>query len=132
MLHSAKILRWLDGDTCEVDVNLIDLGFKIRMQDTVRVYGINAPEIHSTDPKEKAAGEAAKLFAEGLAPVGSTVEIQTAKANKEKFGRWLAVITIADGRDFAHDMIAAGHAKPYFGGPRGPDAPAEPTMPKGE
>lgn len=116
-LYDCRVLRWVDGDTVDLSV---DLGFGISINERVRVYGINAHEIHSKDSAEKNKGQIAAANAKVLAPVGTLVWATTHKANKEeeKFGRWLADIKLADGRDFAKAMIAAGDAVPYFGGPR--------------
>lgn len=107
------ILNWIDGDT--VDVN-VDLGFDLVLKRRVRVYGLNAPEIHSTDLEEKKAGLESKVYAEKLIPVGSVVKI--IDHGQEKFGRWLGTIEFGDHQDFAKTMIETGHGKAYFGGPR--------------
>jgi len=115
--YKAEVVKWIDGDTVEL---VIDLGFKLVIHTKARVYGINAPEVHSKDPEEKAAGLKALDFARQLAPTGSTIIARTHKATREeeKFGRWLADITLADGRPFAQTMIENHHAQPYFGGKR--------------
>ena len=114
--YKATIIRVIDGDSVEVTVNL---GFRIAFQQTVRVYAINAPETRSSDKLEKDRGLAAMWFAIGLLPIGSSVHIKSHKPDdKDKFGRWLAEITLPDGTDFATRMLEAGHAKPYFGGSR--------------
>lgn len=112
--YQAKILRWLDGDTCDVE---IDLGFSITIHKRVRVYGINTPEVHSANPVEKQAGLRAKQFAETLAAPGSVVEARTHKEGEDdKFGRYLAVLTLPGGEDFSELMLENGHAVAYFGG----------------
>ena len=115
--YACTIKGWVDGDTVDV---VIDLGFHIALAERVRVAGINSPEVHSKSPVEKSKGLAALDYAEHLAPAGSVLKIQTAKATKEteKFGRWLASIALADGRDFGAVMIHDGFAVPYGGGPR--------------
>ena len=115
--YVCKVLKWLDGDTLEVE---IDMGFEVYARKKVRVYGINAREVHSKDPNEKSMGIKATLFAQSIAPVSGYVLIKSHKANKEqeKFGRWLADIRLADGRDFATVMKDQGYAVPYFGGKR--------------
>lgn len=112
--HNCLLVAWLDGDTCDVK---IDLDFDIWLNMRIRVDGINSPEIHSKNPVEKKAGTLARSHAELLAPTQQTYLIETAKAGKEreKFGRWLAKITLKDGRDFAKAMIDAGQAKEYHG-----------------
>lgn len=112
--YACKIISWLDGDTADVE---IDLGFHIGLRERVRVDGINSPEIHSKDADEKRHGVEAKQAAEAYASPGTMVLIQTAKAGRfqEKFGRWLAKITLVDGTDFATRMIAGGFAKEYHG-----------------
>lgn len=112
--YRCTVRSWVDGDTLDVDV---DLGFYVTLRQRVRVDGINCPESRTRDKTERAAGMAAKGVAAGLIPLGSVVTIQTAKAARpsEKFGRWLATITLAGGQDFAAKMLELGHAKPYHG-----------------
>lgn len=111
--YRCTIVRWLDGDSCDVSV---DVGFSITLHMRIRVYGINCPEVHSRNLKEKAAGLAALSEAQKLCIAGSVVWIQSHKSTEsDKFGRWLAEITLTDGSDFATSMVAAGVAKLYFG-----------------
>jgi endonuclease YncB( thermonuclease family) len=113
-LYHAAIVRWIDGDTCAVEV---DLGFRIMLGVTVRIYGLDCAELHSRLPEERKRGLAAKAFAETLAGQGTLVTIQSYKVgdSTEKYGRWLATITLTDGSDFATRMIAAGHGDEYLG-----------------
>ena len=114
--YKCVVIRWLDGDTCNLDV---DLGFDIHLKQRVRVFGINAPEIHTKNKAEKKRGLDALAFAESLCPVNSTIEVKSHKSNdEEKFGRWLADIKLQNGSDFASAMIEGGHATAYFGGKR--------------
>lgn len=113
--YTAEIVRVIDGDTLEVELSL---GFHIKLRETVRVYGINCPETRSKDLIETAAGFAAKDFALNLLTgTGRDVTLKTVKSN-EKFGRYLATVTLCDGSDFGTLMIQHGHAKEYFGGKR--------------
>jgi len=111
--YQCFILEWVDGDTVRVQ---LDLGFHIFFIETVRINGIDAPE---KSGMTKVAGLAAKAKAIELCPPGSQVEIHTAKGKAaEKYGRYLASITLANGKDFAAEMIASGNAKAYDGGKR--------------
>ena len=116
-IYDALITRIVDGDTLEV---WVDVGLRIGKQETVRLYGVNCPEIHSKDPVEKERGEAAKAFVKSIMSAGTQVLIQSFKPDNpdEKFGRWLAKIMLADGTDLSQRLIEAKHAVPYFGGKR--------------
>jgi endonuclease YncB( thermonuclease family) len=98
----------VDGDTMNVGV---DLGMRIATETAVRVYGINAPELSTQ------AGRDAKLWAiqwfKTHCPDGKFI-IDTQKDSTEKYGRYLATITAPDGAVFNTDIVAAGHAVPYF------------------
>ena len=60
--YSCKILRVVDGDTVDVD---IDLGFGVWMhKERIRLYGIDTPESRTRDSVEKIFGfEAKKMVA---------------------------------------------------------------------
>lgn len=108
--YQAKILKVIDGDTLKVE---FDLGFHIKFSETVRLFGINAPELHGID---KDNGIKSKLRVEQLLPVGTMVEIETIKDEKEKYGRYLAKIHLADGTILNERLINEGLAKPFMVG----------------
>lgn len=117
--YSAKVLRVIDGDSVEADV---DLGFKIHQTMTLRLYGINAPELHAADPLP---GRTAQDFLKTLVE-GKDVTIRTHKDKTEKYGRMLAEIWVGilltglpnDLDSVNTKMIGNGFAVPYFGGKR--------------
>lgn len=110
--YRARIVSVYDADTVRAD---IDCGFGVVLKNqSLRVHGIDAPEL----PGE--AGTAARDAARALLPATLVVQIQTFKDAKEKYGRYLAKITLPDGTDLAAAMIAGGHAVPYFGGAKTP------------
>lgn len=125
--YAAQIVDVVDGDTVRMDV---DLGFSIRQRMMLRLYGINTPEVVGAS---KAAGLAAKDFlvtllsngTQGMAggpvcPIWRRVTIKTFKDKGDKYGRLLALVFIGDDPIPVNDkLIAAGHAKAYFGdGPK--------------
>ena len=65
----------------------------------VRVEGINALEL------SQRFGAEAKTFAESLVPLGTQVTLIARR--REKYGRFLAYITLPDGRDFSAEMLIA-------------------------
>jgi len=106
--YPATVVDWHDGDTCHLDV---DLGFGLVLGLSCRCYGINAPELHD------AGGREATDYARSLAPAGTTVRVLSHGWDKYG-GRFLGEITLPSAAPFGDAMIAAGHARPYFG--RGP------------
>lgn len=111
-LFTATIIDCVDGDTFDVT---IDLGFGISIKERVRVAGLNTPETRTRDLDEKRRGAEAKARAMQLLPVGSTVKAETIKTGTEKFGRYLAVIHLPDGRIYSEVMISEGHGVEYHG-----------------
>lgn len=112
--YKASVVKWVDGDTCDI---LVDLGFGVSIQQRVRLYGINTPETNSGNDDERSAGVEAKLYARSIAPATMVVKVKTVK-DKDKYGRFLAVMTNADGLNIAEKLIEQGYGKPYFGGAR--------------
>ena len=85
--YKCKILRVVDGDTVDVD---IDLGFGIWMhKERVRLLGIDTPESRTRDKEEKRFGLLSKQFVKDHYPVGSTAIHRTNKDKTRKFGRIL-------------------------------------------
>ncbi|MET9732008.1 thermonuclease family protein [Streptomyces sp. NPDC006458] len=114
--YPATVEAVVDADTLDVD---IDLGFGIHVRQRVRLLGLNTPE------KNTPAGRAASTWVTDWLtqhPTGLVVETQ----RKEKYGRWLATITAADGACLNTDLLATSHAAAYDGhGPRPIPAPKE-------
>lgn len=63
-VFSAKILRVVDGDTIEAD---LDLGFRVHYVAHLRIAGIDTPEMHDKDAEQRARAKAARKFTEDLA-----------------------------------------------------------------
>jgi len=121
--YKCKILRVVDGDTVDVD---IDLGFGVWLhRERVRVMGIDTPESRTRDKVEKAFGLAAKSHVKDMLPIGSIQILKTevdrsGEDAKGKFGRILGdfLLDQEDGtiKRLTEIMIEDGHAVPYFGG----------------
>lgn len=104
--YSCTVIRTIDGDTCEV---AIDLGFHVTLRRLVRLRGINAPEVHG---ETKAAGERAAAHLFGLT-VNKRLTIQTYLDKNDKYGRVLGVLF--DGTINLNDMMVKdGCAVPYM------------------
>lgn len=116
--YNAKVLRVVDGDTIDVD---IDLGFGVWLKkQRIRFYGIDTPETRTRDLEEKKKGLAAKHFVELACPVGSTVKLRS--HDRGKFGRILGEIIVPDSNynncTLNEILVREGHAEEYFGGKR--------------
>ena len=90
--YKAEVIRWLDGDTVELRV---DLGQRVQRQDKFRLARIDAPETalrSGVTPEEKQAGLALKESLSLQYPSGTEVAIATTKAGK--YGRYLVEIWV--------------------------------------
>ncbi len=116
--YSCKIVRVVDGDTVDVD---IDLGFGVWMhKERIRLHGIDTPESRTRDLEEKKFGLLAKDQVEHFLPEGSIQTLITVKDKAGKFGRILGKFKIDDHlyptpTTINEWMIRHHHAAPYFG-----------------
>ena len=116
--YRCKILRVVDGDTVDVD---IDLGFGIWMhKERIRLHGIDTPESRTRDLEEKKYGLLAKQQIESFMPRGSMQTLLTVKDKAGKFGRILGKFLIYDKKTdrqmTINDwMVREHHAVAYHG-----------------
>jgi len=119
--YRCKIVRVVDGDTVDVD---IDLGFGIWLKnERVRVMGIDTPESRTRDKVEKKFGLAAKEKLKALLGKESVLKTQVSKKGEDmkgKFGRILGDFDVYDAttdswRPATQIMIAEGYAVAYHG-----------------
>ena len=113
--YRAKILKVLDGDTVQVD---LDLGFNIVLANQkVRLAGIDTPESRTANAEEKPRGLLSKKKLTEKLPVGSYAMIETMKSdsNDGKFGRILGVFITEDGTRVNQWMIDNNYAVLYLG-----------------
>jgi len=118
--YRCKIVRVVDGDTVDVD---IDLGFGVWLKkQRIRLYGIDTPESRTRDKEEKVYGLKAKAFLKDQLKNGAT--LKTYKDGKGKFGRILGEFIVeSEGYDgmmtVVHNvnklMIEKHHAVAYYG-----------------
>jgi len=121
--YRAKILRVVDGDTVDVD---IDLGFGVWMhKERVRMMGIDTPESRTRDKVEKKFGLASKEYVKAYLPIGSMQVLKTeidksGEDKKGKFGRILGDFLVYDSKEDAQKklteiMISQGYGVAYHG-----------------
>ena len=96
--YKVNILKVVDGDTVDVD---IDLGFGMWLRnERVRVMGIDTPESRTSDPIEKVFGLAAKNRLISLLGAEAILHTQVNKKGEDmkgKFGRILGNFTSING-----------------------------------
>ena len=110
--YRAKIVRVIDGDTVDVD---IDLGFGVWMKDErVRIMGIDTPESRTRDKVEKKFGKLAKQFLVDWIEQYDHILVESSA--KGKFGRILGNLYDPEKKECWNEMaIEAHHAVPYEG-----------------
>lgn len=109
--YKAKILnisQVYDGDT--ITKAEIDLGFNISIVETLRLVGINTPELRG-DERER--GLISRDFLREKIKVNEYFLIRTRKGGKGKYGRWLAEIFV-DGVNLNKALLDEGLALSYW------------------
>ena len=108
--YKATIRKIVDGDTCDVD---IDLGFDIWIRNQrIRLHGIDTPECRQRNKASKAHGLLAKKYVQETLIVGEVYALRTRE--KGKFGRYLGEIKV--GRTTINKLlIKEGLAVEYTG-----------------
>jgi len=113
--YKASLVKVVDGDTVDVD---IDLGFGIWLKnERVRVMGIDTPESRTSDKVEKVFGLAAKNRLKELLEkecILKTFAARDGEDMKGKFGRILGDFIVGD-TTAATILIDEHHAVKYFG-----------------
>lgn len=102
-VYQAYVYNVVDGDTLDVE---IDLGFKIKVCQRLRLARVDTPE------KGQSGFEEAKDFVKKLV-LSKDVVISTQKVSK--WGYYLADVEI-EGRSLSEMLLQAGLAVEYFGG----------------
>ena len=87
--YHAVIIAVYDGDTVIAN---IDLGLNVWVQEKIRLFGINAPELNGS---QRIDGLASRDYLRKLT-LDQKVIIKTIKDKKGKYGRYLGVIHLCD------------------------------------
>lgn len=114
----ASVETVVDGDTMRVDIQ--------GREETVRVVGIDTPEVARGDQSAACFGdEAAEATRQWVE--GRTVRLEPAREQRDRYGRLLASIEPVDGpiggRDLARALALGGYARVLTIAPNGDDAP---------
>lgn len=102
--YQAVVDKIVDGDTIKVT---IDLGFTVYWKSSCRLYGINTPELKSSDPLVRAKAIEAKQYLIDNLPIGTKILIHSREL--DKYGRPLVEVYLND-RHINQDILSQGLA----------------------
>jgi len=114
----VTVTRIYDGDTFTVELEG-DLPEVFRTIG-VRIYGIDTPEIRSSNPREREAAREARDFLTSLLLRG---RVELYDVQKDKYFRLLAKVRVITSQGvllISEEMLRSRHAREYYG-----DAKAE-------
>ena len=109
----SEVTSIYDADTFRV--NIKDWPDIIGERMSIRVLGVDAPEIRGKCKSEKQAARRAKQFS--VAKLRSAKKIELRDIQRGKYFRILANVYL-DGQSLAEALIQAEHARAYNGGTR--------------
>jgi len=101
----------IDGNTVDAE---IDLGFNVVIKQRIKLFGVDAANLHSTDVEEKAQAVESKAKLIELLPKEFVVE--TILNKRGKFGRVMGQIFIKEADKLVslnEQLIAQGVAKKF-------------------
>ena len=112
--YSCKLVRVVDGDTCDA---MIDLGFDTWVKKRIRFKGVDTWESRTRDLKEKAKGLEAKAFTKDLLENSDDGKFSIISYGLGKYGRVLGELFVKGHEKSVNDLlIENGHAYEYEGG----------------
>ena len=112
--YSAKLVRVVDGDTCDA---LIDLGFDTWVKKRIRFKGVDTWECRTRDKEEKVKGLAAKAFTRDLLENSDDGKFALRSYGVGKYGRVLGELFVKGKTTSVNDLLLEnGHAYEYEGG----------------
>ena len=111
-LFNCTIVKIIDGDTIDVDV---DLGFGCWVRGSsgrIRLFVVDCEESRTRDLEEKKYGLLAKAFVQEFLPIGSQAILKTHE--KGKYGRYLGDFQV-NGKWLCAELLDNHHAVKYHG-----------------
>lgn len=113
-VYEARVVNVIDGDTIRV---AIAIWHNQVLTTSIRVRGVDTPELRGKCAEERALALKAKQFVRELLPPGARVTL-TRVAPDKYGGRYDADVQTPDGTAVAASLIAAGLARQYHGASR--------------
>jgi len=97
--EQAQVARVVDGDT-----------LVLRDGRKVRLVGMNTPETAKPDHAGEPLADEAMAALDGLLPAGSSVQLRLDHTPTDRYGRTLAHVYSADGRNIGEELLTRGLA----------------------
>ena len=111
--YSAKVVRVVDGDTCDA---LIDLGFDTWVKKRIRFKGVDTWESRTRNKEEKVKGLAAKAYTKDLLENSDEGKFVLKSYGLGKYGRVLAELYVKGHEKSVNELLKEnGHAYEYHG-----------------
>jgi len=111
--YSAKVLRVVDGDTCDA---MIDLGFDTWVKKRIRFYGVDTWESRTRNLEEKKKGLAAKAYVKDLLENSDEGKFVLKSYGVGKYGRVLGELFVKGNEKSVNELLKEnGHAYEYHG-----------------
>jgi len=107
----SRIISVYDGDTFKVDID--EWPDIIGSAISVRIYGIDTPELKDKRPQIKKLARKARTVTKYYLTHARRVELRNIR--RGKYFRIVAEVYV-DGKNLAQILIEQGLAKPYYGG----------------
>jgi micrococcal nuclease len=103
--NSATVKSVVDGDTIEIAI-----GGKT---ERVRLIGVDTPETKHPTKGVECFGPEASAYTEQLLPKGTALRVERDVEARDKYGRLLLYVYIADSNVFVNlDLVMNGYARP--------------------
>lgn len=108
--RKCRMERVVDGDTMQV---VIDVGFRLQIEERIRLLGVNAPEMRTAEGPLAKAWANEWFLVHTHQPMRWPFMLRTEKS--DSFDRWLGVIECCEGHVLNDDLLTTGHAERYRG-----------------
>ena len=111
--YSAKLVRVVDGDTCDA---MIDLGFNTWVKKRIRFYGVDTWESRTRNLEEKKKGLEAKAYVKDLLENSDEGKFALKSHGVGKYGRVLGELFVKGNETSVNELLKEnGHAYEYHG-----------------
>lgn len=106
--YPISAIRVIDGDTIEADV---DLGFRIKQRQVIRLAGIDAPELRAKDAAERMDAKSAANALGWILKSSQPATVLMHSTGLDKYGRSLAILWVGEPWQNVNAwMVENGHA----------------------